>query len=121
MTHDIVFANPVAELSAVSICPDYVVNRGHYFRTFLPEELPLSDTEKRGLLEIIKTYEPELLSNGRRIDGIHYQVSFETRHSSRHPISYLESTVSYTATFSKKTESRRSLCFRERNAAFEIS
>jgi hypothetical protein len=57
-----IFANPVPELLAVSICPNYVVNRGHYFGTiFLPEELPLSDTEKRGLLKFIKTYEPKLL------------------------------------------------------------
>ena len=51
-------------------CPDFVVNRGHYFgtaefnntsdlsgdeRTF-GQELPLSDDDKRALIEFIKTF-----------------------------------------------------------------
>jgi hypothetical protein len=52
-----IFANLVPELLALSKCPDYVVNRGHYFGTsFFPEEPPLSDTEKRALIEFIKTF-----------------------------------------------------------------
>jgi hypothetical protein len=52
-----VFANLVPELLALSKCPDYVVNRGHYFGTsFFPEEPPLGDTEKRALIEFIKTF-----------------------------------------------------------------
>ena len=52
-----VFSNMVPELLALSKCPDYVVNRGHYFGTsFAQGEPPLSDTEKRALIEFIKTF-----------------------------------------------------------------
>jgi hypothetical protein len=46
-------ANPLLELSK---CPDLVVNRGHYFGTDkFSEEPPLSDPEKRDLIEFLKT------------------------------------------------------------------
>jgi hypothetical protein len=57
-------------LLALSKCPDFVVNRGHYFgtaqfnetvgltedeRAFGPEP-PLSDPDKRALIEFLKTF-----------------------------------------------------------------
>jgi len=51
-----VFANLVGPLMEVSKCPDYVVNRGHYFGTdFFKEEPGLSDGDKRALIEFLKT------------------------------------------------------------------
>ncbi len=44
------------ELYALSMCPDFVVNRGHYFGTdMFAEEPGLSDSEKRDLIEFLKT------------------------------------------------------------------
>ena len=41
----------------LSKCPDYVVNKGHYFGTsFFKEEPPLSDDDKRALIEYLKTF-----------------------------------------------------------------
>jgi hypothetical protein len=41
----------------LSKCPDYVVNKGHYFGTSLQtEETPLSDADKRALVALIKTF-----------------------------------------------------------------
>ena len=41
----------------VSKCPDFVVNRGHYFGTsYFKEEPALSDDDKRALIEYIKTF-----------------------------------------------------------------
>ncbi len=39
---------------ALSKCPDFVVNRGHYFGTvrWSPRTAPLSDDDKRALIEI---------------------------------------------------------------------
>jgi hypothetical protein len=52
-----VFANLIPGLQGLSKCPDYVVNRGHYFGTsYFAEEPPLSDEEKRALIEFIKTF-----------------------------------------------------------------
>jgi len=52
-----VFANLVPDLLALSKCPDYVVNRGHYFGTdLLAQEPGLSDTDKRALIEFLKTF-----------------------------------------------------------------
>jgi hypothetical protein len=52
-----VFANLVDPLLSVSKCPDFVVNRGHYFGTDkFPEEPALSDDDKRALIEYIKTF-----------------------------------------------------------------
>lgn len=40
----------------LSKCPDFVVNRGHYFGTdYLKEEPGLSDDDKRALIEFLKT------------------------------------------------------------------
>jgi hypothetical protein len=40
----------------VSKCPDYVINKGHYFGTnLLPDEPGLSDAEKRDLIGFLKT------------------------------------------------------------------
>ncbi len=52
-----IFANLVPDLLALSKCPDYVVNRGHYFGTDLsPQEPPLYDTDKKALIEFLKTF-----------------------------------------------------------------
>jgi len=52
-----VFANLVDPLLEVSKCPDFVVNRGHYFGTsYLAEEPGLNDDDKRALIEYIKTF-----------------------------------------------------------------
>jgi hypothetical protein len=54
------FANLVPRLLAVSKCPDFVVNRGHYFGTdFLPAEEGepgLGDDDKRALIALLKTF-----------------------------------------------------------------
>ena len=44
------FSDLEKRLFALSKCPDYVVNRGHYFGTSLP------DSDKRALIEFIKTF-----------------------------------------------------------------
>jgi hypothetical protein len=42
---------------ALSKCPDLIVNRGHYFGTsYSTEEPPLSDDDKRALIEFLKTF-----------------------------------------------------------------
>jgi hypothetical protein len=52
-----IFANLVRDLLALSKCPDYVVNRGHYFGTNLLRQEPgLSDTDKQALIEFLKTF-----------------------------------------------------------------
>jgi hypothetical protein len=51
-----VFANLVGPLMEVSKCPDYVVNRGHYFGTGYNGEPALSDDDKRALIEFLKTF-----------------------------------------------------------------
>lgn len=52
-----VFANAVEPLINMSTCPDYEVNRGHYFGTdrLAGEEPGLSDGEKFALIEFLKT------------------------------------------------------------------
>ena len=41
----------------MSKCPDYVVNRGHYFGTDrFGEEPGLNESDKRALIEFIKTF-----------------------------------------------------------------
>lgn len=54
------FANAVPKLLAASKCPDFVVNRGHYFGTdFLPAsegEPGLSDADKQALIAYLKTF-----------------------------------------------------------------
>ncbi len=52
-----VFADMVEPMLALSSCPDFVVNRGHYFGTALAGEGPgLSDEDKRALIEFLKTF-----------------------------------------------------------------
>jgi hypothetical protein len=52
-----VFSNLAGPLLALSKCPDFVVNRGHYFGTSaLGQEQGLSDEDKRALIEFIKTF-----------------------------------------------------------------
>jgi hypothetical protein len=44
-------------LLALNKCPDFEVNRGHYFGTGLvPNEPALSDADKRALIEFLKTF-----------------------------------------------------------------
>jgi hypothetical protein len=51
------FGNLVEPLLALNKCPDFVVNRGHYFGTDLFDEEPgLPDTDKRALIEFLKTF-----------------------------------------------------------------
>jgi hypothetical protein len=50
------FANLAAPMLALSKCPDFVVNRGHYFGTSMfAEETPLSDADKTALIAFLKT------------------------------------------------------------------
>ncbi len=52
-----VFANLAQPLLALSKCPDFVVNRGHYFGTSMAGGEPgLSDDDKRALIEYLKTF-----------------------------------------------------------------
>ena len=51
------FANAVPKLMAISKCPDYVVNRGHYFGTDQFKQEPgLSDADKLALISFLKTF-----------------------------------------------------------------
>jgi hypothetical protein len=51
------FVNLREPLLRLNKCPDFVVNRGHYFGTDLSKEEPgLSDEDKRALIEFIKTF-----------------------------------------------------------------
>jgi hypothetical protein len=44
-------------LLSLSKCPDFVVNKGHYFGTaFQTDETPLSDEDKRALIAFLKTF-----------------------------------------------------------------
>jgi hypothetical protein len=52
-----VFKNLVPDLLALSECPDFVVNKGHYFGTSMFKEEPaLSDDDKWALIEYLKTF-----------------------------------------------------------------
>ncbi|WP_198017261.1 hypothetical protein [Methylocapsa acidiphila] len=52
-----VFSNVLDDLLAVNKCPDFVVNRGHYFGTdYFKEEPSLSDDDKRALIAFLKTF-----------------------------------------------------------------
>jgi hypothetical protein len=46
----------VDQFVALSKCPDYVVNRGHYFGAGYDNEPALSDDDKRALIEFLKTF-----------------------------------------------------------------
>ena len=53
------FANPeiLNEMLSLSKCPDFVVNKGHYFGTsFLTEEPGLGDADKRAVIALLKTF-----------------------------------------------------------------
>ena len=51
------FANLAEPMLALSKCPDFVVNRGHYFGTDrFSEEPPLSDADKSALIAFLKTF-----------------------------------------------------------------
>jgi hypothetical protein len=64
LKHDIedgrdLFTDPVLVdgLLQTSKCPDFVVNKGHYFGTSLqPGEAPLSDADKQALIAFIETF-----------------------------------------------------------------
>ena len=45
-----VFEKDVPDLLSVSKCPDFIVNKGHYFGT------NLSDDDKYALIEFLKTF-----------------------------------------------------------------
>ncbi|RXH54114.1 hypothetical protein [Granulicella sibirica] len=52
-----IFANVEPDLVHFDKCPDFVVNRGHYFGTdLLPGEPGLSDQDKMALIEFLKTF-----------------------------------------------------------------
>jgi len=52
-----IFANLVKPMLELSKCPDFVVNKGHYFGTDRFKEEPgLSDADKRALIEFLKTF-----------------------------------------------------------------
>jgi hypothetical protein len=52
-----IFANVEPDLLKFNKCPDFVVNRGHYFGTdMLPGEPGLSDSDKKALIEFVKTF-----------------------------------------------------------------
>ncbi len=47
----------VDQFLALSTCPDFIVNRGHYFGTrYQSREPALSDDDKRALIEFLKTF-----------------------------------------------------------------
>lgn len=49
------FSNAVKDPIDVSKCPDFVVNRGHYFGTdYFKEEPGLSDSDKGALIAFLK-------------------------------------------------------------------
>jgi hypothetical protein len=51
------FAPLADSLISLSKCPDYVVNRGHYFGTGrYGDDSPLSEQQKRDLIEFLKTF-----------------------------------------------------------------
>lgn len=52
-----IFANLGDRMLELSKCPDFVINRGHYFGSGrIPGEPALSDGDKRALIEFLKTF-----------------------------------------------------------------
>ena len=52
-----IFGNAVGDLLAVNKCPDFIVNRGHYFGTdYFAEEPGLNDEDKFALIAFLKTF-----------------------------------------------------------------
>ncbi|MGH8613366.1 MAG: hypothetical protein ACREYF_15465 [Gammaproteobacteria bacterium] len=53
---EILYFHVVDAMLKVSKCPDFVVNRGHYFCSdYFKEEPGLSDEDKLALIEFLKT------------------------------------------------------------------
>jgi hypothetical protein len=52
----VIFTPLASRLMALSKCPDYVVNRGHYFGTGFDGEAALGDDDKNALIEFLKTF-----------------------------------------------------------------
>ena len=51
------FNNVVPQLMEISKCPDYVVNRGHYFGTGMSRQEPgVSNEDKEALIAFLKTF-----------------------------------------------------------------
>jgi len=50
------FAKFAGDLFELSACPDYIVNRGHYFGTGLDGDPALTDQQKRDLIEFLKLF-----------------------------------------------------------------
>jgi hypothetical protein len=51
------FGPLVGDFLKLSTCPDFIVNRGHYFGTnYQSAETPLSDDDKKALIEFLKTF-----------------------------------------------------------------
>ena len=51
------FKNVEPSLMKYNKCPDFVVNKGHYFGTdMLPDEPGLNDSDKKALIEFVKTF-----------------------------------------------------------------
>ena len=51
------FANLAPTMLELSKCPDFVVNRGHYFGSdYFKEETGLTDSDKRALIAFLKTF-----------------------------------------------------------------
>jgi len=50
------FSKFAGDLFDLSACPDYIVNRGHYFGTGLDGDAPLTDQQKRDLIEFLKLF-----------------------------------------------------------------
>ena len=53
-----IFASPevLNGMLSLSKCPDFVVNKGHYFGTAFGDETPLSDADKLALIALLKTF-----------------------------------------------------------------
>ena len=52
-----VFSNAVDQMLALNKCPDFIVNRGHYFGTeYFEEEPGLGDADKEALIAFLKTF-----------------------------------------------------------------
>jgi hypothetical protein len=52
-----VFMNVVDPMLELSKCPDFIINRGHYFGTsYFYQEPGLSDDDKTALIEYLKTF-----------------------------------------------------------------
>jgi len=46
----------IKRMLELSKCPDFIVNKGHYFGTSLGDEPGLSDADKLALIGFVKTF-----------------------------------------------------------------